>query len=125
MDCERCGHPTERHCKGGVQHVSQYKGASVNEVKRICVGRHCLNPLCSCVDFVEPNTSFAEALRVKTAEVEAQVAEWKYRTPQEVQAMAKAEGMVLVYPPEVRETAAENAAWLGAIADDRRNKVLI
>lgn len=54
MNCARCDHPESRHCKGGVKHVSQYKGASVNEVIRTCVSRHCLNPLCSCVDFVEP-----------------------------------------------------------------------
>lgn len=54
MICQRCEHDEKRHCKGKVEHVSQYKGASVNEVKRTCVSRHCLNPLCSCVDFVPP-----------------------------------------------------------------------
>jgi hypothetical protein len=54
MICAQCGHEEDRHCKGGVVHVSQYKGASVNEVKRVCVSRHCLNPLCACVHFIPP-----------------------------------------------------------------------
>lgn len=52
MICARCDHPIERHCKGLVTHVDAYKGN--REVVTVCVGRHCLNPLCSCVDFVEP-----------------------------------------------------------------------
>lgn len=54
MNCSRCDHPDSRHCKGEITHVSQYKGASVCEVVRVCVSRHCLNPLCSCVDFIAP-----------------------------------------------------------------------
>jgi hypothetical protein len=46
--CGRCGHKDSRHCKGGEQHSSMRGHGST-----ICVSRHCLEPLCSCVEFVE------------------------------------------------------------------------
>lgn len=52
MNCERCEHPEKKHCPGKIVHVGSYKGN--REYVVTCVGRHCLNPLCSCVDFVEP-----------------------------------------------------------------------
>jgi hypothetical protein len=51
MICARCDHPLTKHCPGRVTHVNAYKGN--RETVTVCVSRHCLNPLCSCVDFVE------------------------------------------------------------------------
>ena len=49
--CARCDHPRSRHCPGGVDHIGGYKGTQERHVT--CHTRHCLNPLCSCVDLVE------------------------------------------------------------------------
>jgi hypothetical protein len=122
VNCARCSHPLSKHCKGEQQHSDYKEESRLIDVEYrtktfICHVRHCLNALCSCVDFIEPDSELARILAAKTAEVEAQVAEWKYRTPKEIQAMT------VVFPPEVRETPAENAAWLNAIArDDRRDE---
>lgn len=52
--CSRCGHALSRHCPSGVKHVNHKqefwpKPDSWN----ICATRHCLEVLCSCVDFKE------------------------------------------------------------------------
>jgi hypothetical protein len=46
--CGHCGHKTARHCKGGETH-SDWRGPGVTT----CVGRHCMEPLCCCVECVE------------------------------------------------------------------------
>lgn len=51
-----CGAPLSRHCKANIEH-SDYK----DEMKQngatprthVCKTRHCLDPLCCCVDFQE------------------------------------------------------------------------
>jgi hypothetical protein len=57
MICARCKHPEAKHCKGNIEHFYTYKGS--REVATTCVGRHCLNPLCSCVAFVAPESRAA------------------------------------------------------------------
>lgn len=52
MKCARCDCDEKAHCKGNVVHVGHYK--SDREYVVTCVSRHCLNPMCSCVDFIEP-----------------------------------------------------------------------
>jgi hypothetical protein len=55
MNCVFCGHPEEAHCKGGVKHVSRKNdGGNAVGVTVTCQTRHCENPLCCCVEFVEP-----------------------------------------------------------------------
>lgn len=51
--CAHCDHALSAHCKGGVKHV-YHKDDMVKDPRvTVCETRHCLNPLCSCVDFVE------------------------------------------------------------------------
>ncbi len=59
MICARCDHPLSKHCPGNVQHSDYKEESRLIEVKyrkgtHTCHVRHCLNPLCSCVDFIEP-----------------------------------------------------------------------
>ena len=53
--CGYCGHPRSSHCNAGTMHP-HYKD-QMRQVKRprmsACVGNHCTEPLCSCVDFQE------------------------------------------------------------------------
>lgn len=51
INCAFCHHPRSQHCKGGADH-SWSKGNF--EQMSHCVSKHCKNPLCCCVDFVEP-----------------------------------------------------------------------
>lgn len=60
--CARCGHALSKHCKGNVEHGDYKEEARMvaAEWRRrsvTCHVRHCLNPLCSCVDFVDPDPS--------------------------------------------------------------------
>jgi hypothetical protein len=54
--CKRCDHALSAHCKGNVLH-SYYKEdlrpANDRKCNVTCHTRHCLNPICSCVDFIE------------------------------------------------------------------------
>ena len=55
MDCARCGHSEEKHCKSGVKHVNHKQEMwPVPNHWHICAVKHCLLALCSCVDFVAP-----------------------------------------------------------------------
>jgi len=51
--CEKCQHMLSRHCKAFQRHLF-YKD-ELRQVRFprtfICRGRHCMEPLCSCVDF--------------------------------------------------------------------------
>ena len=50
--CGRCGHPEKAHCKGDRDH-EHYPGYLRKElsVQIIhCTKRHCLEPLCSCIE---------------------------------------------------------------------------
>ena len=58
--CARCDHPRARHCAGGIDHIHSYKGNQEYHVT--CHTRHCLNPLCSCIDFVERSEAVAASL---------------------------------------------------------------
>jgi hypothetical protein len=54
MTCARCTHALADHCKGSVSHSDmkdQRPGWPARQT--VCATRHCLHPLCSCVDFVE------------------------------------------------------------------------
>jgi hypothetical protein len=44
--CLRCECPIEKHCKGVVFHHSHKH----NQVGHFCRGRHCLTPMCSCIE---------------------------------------------------------------------------
>ena len=55
MKCLRCDHKKKDHCKGGVSHDS-YKFTmrmALDPDPHTCTTKHCLAPLCSCVDYVE------------------------------------------------------------------------
>lgn len=57
-DCGYCGHSFEDHCKGGKYHTSAKEDSRMIAVKYrtgtiLCGTRHCSNPLCCCVDFIE------------------------------------------------------------------------
>lgn len=59
MNCARCTHPEAEHCKGGVAHADHKEEQRMMQVKwrkgtRICAVRRCLQPMCSCVDFITP-----------------------------------------------------------------------
>lgn len=59
MLCARCDHDLKKHCPGNQQHSDYKEESRLIEVQyrkgtHICHVRHCLNPLCSCVDFVAP-----------------------------------------------------------------------
>lgn len=54
MSCAYCG-PTHKHCKGEVRHAF-YKDElrqAPNMRTSVCHTRHCLEPMCDCVDYVE------------------------------------------------------------------------
>jgi hypothetical protein len=58
--CE-CNAPLSKHCKGNQQHTDPKEDSRMMAVKDrkgtfICHTRHCLAPLCSCVDFREKKT---------------------------------------------------------------------
>jgi hypothetical protein len=58
MNCARYGCSLKDHCKGGVEHSNYKEEARMVPLKwrrpsKPCQVRHCLVPLCSCVDFVE------------------------------------------------------------------------
>lgn len=58
MNCARCDHPLKKHCKGDQQHSNHKEDARMvaaddRKMTSTCHTRHCLEPLCSCVDFVE------------------------------------------------------------------------
>jgi hypothetical protein len=60
--CKRCEHPLSEHCKGGVRHADHKEEARMVPLKYrkgtvTCISRHCENPLCSCVDFIEETFS--------------------------------------------------------------------
>ena len=46
--CGKCGHALKKHCKGKDWHGDWRGPGSGN-----CVSRHCMEPLCSCVEYVE------------------------------------------------------------------------
>lgn len=55
--CRRCTHPLTAHCKSEQLHTDHKEDSRMVEPKWrkgnvICHTRHCLNPLCSCVDFI-------------------------------------------------------------------------
>jgi hypothetical protein len=57
MTCAYCQHAEEEHCKGQVRH-QHYKDEMrqvVHSRTRVCHVRHCLQPLCDCVNF-QPET---------------------------------------------------------------------
>lgn len=54
--CGRCEHLLSRHCKGNVQHGYHKEDmwpADRRKCTVTCKTRHCENPLCSCIDFVD------------------------------------------------------------------------
>lgn len=62
MDCERCGHAAKDHCKGNVEHSNwkdEHRQNGLPPRVSMCHTRHCLMPLCSCVDLIEPTKSRA------------------------------------------------------------------
>lgn len=59
MICSRCGHEDQRHCKSGVWHTSAKEDSRMLAIRDRkgdirCTTRHCLEPLCSCVDLIPP-----------------------------------------------------------------------
>lgn len=55
MKCARCDHEESQHCKSGVKHVDHKQEMWPKPTRwHICTVKHCLLPLCSCVDFVAP-----------------------------------------------------------------------
>lgn len=55
--CLRCEHPVSAHCKGEQLHTDHKEDARMvpqrwRRNNTICHTRHCLYPLCSCVDLV-------------------------------------------------------------------------
>jgi hypothetical protein len=63
--CGYCRMPLSKHCRGNVEHIDEYK----NRIYRVtCRTRHCLAPLCDCVDYVEPQ----EKKEVQNAPAQAQ-----------------------------------------------------
>ena len=58
--CKRCDHELSRHCKSNQSHGCHKDESRMIPLKyqkkpHICQTRHCLNPICSCVDFIEPD----------------------------------------------------------------------
>jgi hypothetical protein len=56
--CARCEHPLSEHCKGGQVHGDHKDDQRMTPMRYRkgmfkCEVRHCLQPLCSCVDFQE------------------------------------------------------------------------
>ncbi|MFP5277008.1 MAG: hypothetical protein ACLGPM_07825 [Acidobacteriota bacterium] len=54
MTCARCDHPLSKHCKGNVAHVYHKDDMVKNPRTTTCTMRHCLNPMWSCIDYIEP-----------------------------------------------------------------------
>jgi hypothetical protein len=55
MSCAYCHHVEKKHCKGEVRHQN-YKDAMrqvPNSRTTICHTRHCEEPLCDCLGYVE------------------------------------------------------------------------
>lgn len=57
MKCLRCEHVDSDHCKGGVMHFNHKEESRMVPVadrapKQACAARHCLQPLCSCVELI-------------------------------------------------------------------------
>lgn len=53
VNCTRCGHPEKDHCKGAAVHTSPKEAQMMSgRGATICVGRHCLQPLCCCTEYV-------------------------------------------------------------------------
>lgn len=54
MKC-KCGHESKKHCVGGVSHDGYKFAARMvrDPHPHICPTRHCLEPLCDCVDYSE------------------------------------------------------------------------
>lgn len=55
MKCLRCDHELADHRKGGQKHTNFKDEMRMVRQPRtnICPTRHCLQPMCSCVDFQE------------------------------------------------------------------------
>jgi hypothetical protein len=58
--CGYCQMPRSKHCKGNQTHTHYKEDVRMVEAKwrkgtHVCHTRHCLAPLCDCVDFVEPS----------------------------------------------------------------------
>jgi len=53
--CAHCQHKLKDHCPSGVRHAAWKDEARMVRDPRVhtCTTRHCTQPLCSCVDFVE------------------------------------------------------------------------
>lgn len=56
--CARCDHPLSAHCKGNEAHTAHKEdqrmlAVEYRKLTLVCKTRHCKNPLCSCVDFIE------------------------------------------------------------------------
>ncbi len=58
--CARCGHSAGAHCEGRQTHT----GWKAHTKPFRCVSRHCLEPLCSCVDLVTPAEEIAAEVQV-------------------------------------------------------------
>jgi hypothetical protein len=52
MKCQRCDHDQTDHCKGSKLHSALKDEGRVESRQTLCTTRHCLMPLCSCVEFV-------------------------------------------------------------------------
>lgn len=64
MNCARCDHQESDHCKGGDLHSCHKEDVRMIPIKYrvgsvICASRHCLQPLCSCIAFIEPKQEAA------------------------------------------------------------------
>lgn len=58
--CAYCQMPKSIHCKGNVDHTDDRKA---HHVTVRCKTRHCLAPLCDCLDYVEPEYGSEERQR--------------------------------------------------------------
>jgi hypothetical protein len=57
MKCVYCPHDDSKHCRGEVRHQN-YKDEMrqvINSRTHVCHTRHCLEPMCDCVDLVLPS----------------------------------------------------------------------
>jgi hypothetical protein len=55
VNCARCGHRLADHCEGDQRHAHYKDEMRMAKTPRVyvCTTRHCLQPLCTCIDFVE------------------------------------------------------------------------
>ena len=54
--CLRCEHPLSEHCSGGKKHESPKEDMWAAQYRirtLVCSTRHCDQPLCSCVEFIQ------------------------------------------------------------------------